>query len=69
MQGKIKFYNKIRGFGFITAAEHIGEAKKHEYFFHVRELPPEYEPQADEDVIFELGENKQGVCAVKIQKK
>ena len=68
MQGKIKFYDKILGLGFIFAGDHCGDNKRTEYFFHLRARPGGYEPQVNDFVSFELSENNPGACAIKIQK-
>lgn len=63
--GRIVNYDKIKGFGFITSNSITG---KH-IFFHrssVLNLTNNDELKRDKLLTFELGESKQGVCAINI---
>ena len=53
MQGKVKFYNDDRGFGFIIADDGSGDV-----FFHVSALPEEVEVSAGQAVTFDIAEDK-----------
>jgi cold shock CspA family protein len=59
LEGKVDFFNKERGFGFI---KEIHGADK--YFFHVNDTPPNIEE--GNKVTFELAKGAKGLCAVKI---
>lgn len=60
--GTVKFFNQLKGFGFIKDQE-TGE----EYFVHEKGL---LEKIVDEDtVIFELREGKKGLNAFNVKKK
>ncbi len=60
-EGKVKFFNESRGFGFIKDAE-----SDEEYFVHVTGLVDEIEE--DDDVTFDLKEGKKGMNAVNVKK-
>jgi len=61
-QGKIKFYNRDRGYGFIKADD--GE----EFFYHISDMAQEgYIPHADERVNFNVVTGKKGLKAGYIQ--
>ena len=64
MQGKVKRFNKVKGFGFITADD------GRDVFFHYSELQMEGYKTIDEgaDVEFELVEGDRGLQAHNIQK-
>lgn len=64
MQGKVKRFNKVKGFGFITAED------GRDVFFHYSELQMEGYKTIDEgaDVEFELVEGERGLQAHNIQK-
>ena len=59
-EGKVKFFNTSKGFGFITQNE--GE----DLFFHVSELRAESANEGDQ-VEYEIGEGRKGPCAVNIR--
>ena len=59
-KGKVKFFNTSRGFGFIT--QNVGE----DIFFHVSELRAETANEGDQ-VEYEVGESRKGLCAVNIR--
>ena len=60
-EGKVKFFNESRGFGFIKDAE-----SDEEYFVHVTGLVDEIEE--DDEVTFDLKEGKKGMNAVNVKK-
>lgn len=64
MQGKVKRFNKVKGFGFITAED------GRDVFFHYSELQMEGYKTIDEgaDVEFELVEGERGLQAHNIVK-
>lgn len=62
MQGKIKWFDKKRGFGFITSDE--GD----DYFFHVSEFEGTLQPENRDKVCFEPEEAPKGIKAVKVKK-
>ena len=59
-KGKVKFFNKAKGFGFITDNE-TGK----DVFVHSSGLKDEV--RDGDDVTFELGEGKKGPMAVNVQ--
>jgi cold shock protein len=59
-QGKVKFFNESKGFGFIKDS-----ATEKEYFVHVSGLIDEI--RENDDVTFELQEGKKGLNAVKVK--
>ena len=59
-EGKVKFFNETKGFGFIRDAE-----SENEYFVHVSGLIDEI--KEDDEVKFELQEGKKGLNAVNVQ--
>ena len=60
--GTVKFFNQLKGFGFIKDNE-TGE----EYFVHEKGLLEKIED--DDIVIFELREGKKGLNAFDVKKK
>jgi CspA family cold shock protein len=58
--GKVKFFNESKGFGFIKD-ENSGK----EYFVHVSGLVDEV--KENDDVTFELKEGKKGLNAVNVK--
>ena len=62
MKGKVKFFNEIKEFGFIT-----GEDGK-DYFVHKTALNENISLNKDESVIFEVEEGDKGLKAVKVSK-
>jgi len=58
--GKVKFFNESKGFGFIKDAE-TGE----EYFVHVTGLVDEI--REDDDVTYDLKEGRKGLNAVNVK--
>ena len=61
MQGKIKFYNETKGYGFITNTE-----SGKDIFYHVTGLLEEV--AAEDDVEFEVIEGDRGAKAINIKK-
>ena len=59
-QGKVKFFNESKGFGFIKDS-----ATEKEYFVHVSGLIDEI--KENDDVTFELQEGKKGLNAVNVK--
>ncbi|AMM50359.1 MULTISPECIES: cold-shock protein [Hymenobacteraceae] len=58
--GKVKFFNDSKGFGFIKDAE-----TNEEYFVHVSNLVDEI--RENDDVTFELKEGRKGLNAVNVK--
>ncbi len=59
-EGKVKFFNDSKGYGFIKDA-----ASENEYFVHVSGLIDEI--REDDDVTFELQEGRKGLNAVNVK--
>jgi cold shock protein len=59
-EGKVKFFNEAKGFGFIKDAE-----TDEEYFVHVTGLIDRI--NEDDDVSFELKQGKKGLNAVNVK--
>ena len=59
-KGRVKFFNKDKGFGFISQSE------GGDLFFHVTELQSGIANKGD-SVEFDVGEGKKGPCAVNIR--
>ena len=62
MKGKAKFFNELKGFGFIS-----GEDGK-EYFVHTTGLVGTSSLNKDEEVTFEVEQGEKGPKAVKVTK-
>ncbi len=60
-EGKVKFFNESRGFGFIKDSE-----SENEYFVHVSGLVDNV--QEDDEVTFELKEGRKGLNAVNVKR-
>jgi CspA family cold shock protein len=58
--GKVKFFNETKGFGFIK-----DESSGKEYFVHVSGLVDEV--KENDEVTFELKEGKKGLNAVNVK--
>lgn len=54
--GEVKFYNPLKGFGFIKGFDR-------DYFFHVSELPKNYAPKLGDEVEFTPVKTKRGWAA------
>ncbi|MEE4197382.1 MAG: cold shock domain-containing protein [Bacteroidales bacterium] len=61
-EGKVKFFNESKGYGFIKDAE-----SDKEYFVHVSGLIDKI--KEDDEVTFELQEGKKGLNAVNVKLK
>jgi CspA family cold shock protein len=62
MNGRVKFYNENKGFGFIT-----GEDGK-EYFFHISGLADQNQgPEDNDEVVFDTEEGDRGLKAVNVK--
>tara|TARA_B110000285_G_scaffold146552_1_gene163649 strand:- start:1038 stop:1229 length:192 start_codon:yes stop_codon:yes gene_type:complete len=59
-EGKVKFFNNAKGFGFISDSE-----SDQEFFVHVSGLIDEI--KEDDDVVFEVTEGKKGLNAVNVK--
>jgi CspA family cold shock protein len=59
-EGKVKFFNEAKGFGFIKDAE-----TDEEYFVHVTGLIDRI--NEDDDVSFELKQGKKGLNAINVK--
>ncbi len=59
-EGKVKFFNESKGFGFI-----IDNESKEEYFVHASGLIDKI--RKDDEVTFELTEGKKGLNAVDVK--
>ena len=64
MTGRIKFFSKSKGWGFI-----VGDDGK-DYFFHNANVKNRYKwtPQADEKVTFDFEDAPKGTMAVNVTK-
>ncbi|MBT4334498.1 cold shock domain-containing protein [archaeon] len=63
MQGKVKFFNEMKGFGFIAAED--GK----EYFVHQSDLEEGTRLAEDDNVSFDVEEGDRGPKAVKVKKE
>ena len=61
--GKVKFFNRKKGYGFI-----VDDESEKEVFVHVSGLL-DRELKEDEEVIFDIEEDEKGKKAVNVQKK
>ncbi len=59
-EGKVKFFNESKGYGFIKDVE-----SEEEYFVHVSGLIDKV--KEDDDVTFELTEGRKGLNAVNVK--
>ena len=59
-EGKVKFFNESKGYGFIKDVE-----SEEEYFVHVSGLIDKI--KEDDDVTFELTEGRKGLNAVNVK--
>ena len=59
-EGKVKFFNESKGYGFIKDKD-----SGNEYFVHVTGLIDEI--REDDDVLFELKEGRKGLNAVDVK--
>ncbi len=63
MKGKVKFFNGMKGFGFISSED--GK----EYFVHTTGLSPGVSIREGDAVIFEIEQGDKGPKAVKVSKE
>jgi len=61
-EGKVKFFNETKGFGFIKDSE-----SENEYFVHVSGLVDKI--KQNDEVTFELTQGKKGINAVNVRLK
>lgn len=61
LTGKIKFYNKDKGFGFIYC-----ETKKQDYYFNIKNINNGDIPNENDVVTFKTIDNPKGISAVDI---
>ena len=62
MEGKIKWYNPIKGFGFI-----VGEDGK-DIFVHQTDMPTDVELNEDDPVEYEVEQSERGPKAKNVKK-
>lgn len=63
MNGKVKFFNTSKGFGFIAGED------GNEYFVHITGITPGNELKDNDEVTFEIEQGDKGPKAVKVTKK
>ena len=63
MKGKVKFFNKSKGFGFITAED------EKDYFVHLTGLAPGVSVADGDDVEFDVEEGERGPKATNVTKE
>ncbi len=61
-EGKVKFFNESKGFGFIT-----DKATGKDYFVHISGVVNKTSLAQDQEVTFELQEGKKGLNAVNVK--
>lgn len=59
-QGKVKFFNTEKGFGFIT------DDGGKDIFFHVTEIQGS-QPKDGDSVEYELSDGRKGPCAIQVK--
>jgi CspA family cold shock protein len=62
MKGKVKFFNDVKGFGFITGED------GNDYFFHLTGLVAGVQVTKEDSVSFETEKGEKGLKAVKVTK-
>ena len=55
---KVKFFNSVKGFGFITPDDGSGEL-----FYHISEVDGQEILEVNDFVTYEVGQSKKGQCA------
>lgn len=64
LTGIVKFYNRSKGYGFIMA-----DGSRKDYFFHYSHLRNSNEvPNEGDHVSFDIGENRNGECAINVER-
>jgi CspA family cold shock protein len=63
MNGKVKFFNQMKGFGFIKGED------EQEYFVHQSAIPEGVTLQENDEVTFEVVQGDRGPKADKVMKK
>ena len=63
MEGKVKFFNELKGFGFIT-----GEDEK-DYFVHTSGLTDGVRLNNEDVVLFDVEQGDRGLKAVNVRKE
>lgn len=64
LTGRIKFFDRTKGFGFI-----ICDGSDKEYFFHISRLVNPMEvPVKGDKFSFDIGENRNGDCAINVER-
>ena len=60
-EGKVKFFNSEKGFGFISP-----NGGGTDLFFHISEVENQEILENNDKVFYEVGKSKKGTCAVKV---
>lgn len=61
MKGKVKFFNEMKGFGFIKSDE-----DEKEYFVHITGIENQKELNEGDEVSFEVVEDQRGKKAINV---
>ncbi|OIQ20968.1 MAG: cold-shock protein [Bacteriovorax sp. MedPE-SWde] len=62
-EGKVKFFNETKGFGFITPNDGGSDL-----FVHISAVENGQILSDDDQVEFEIGEGQKGPCAIQVRK-
>ncbi len=60
MQGKVKFFNKEKGYGFIIKEDGT------DIFVHVKDIKNKVKPEAGQPVVFDIGSSPKGDIAINV---